>query len=90
MRKVKRYFSGIIAMLLLVASIPMNVFGATTLAITTQPTSQTIVEGKTVTFSVVATGATSYQWQTYNNSKWTNLSWTGATTNKMTFTSDAK
>ena len=77
-------------MLLLVASIPMNVFGATTLAITTQPTSQTIVEGKTVTFSVVATGATSYQWQTYNNSKWTNLSWTGATTNKMTFTSDAK
>ena len=90
MRKVKRYFSGIIAMLLLVASIPLNVFGATTLAITSQPTPQTVVEGKTVTFSVTATGAKSYQWQTYSNSKWNNLSWTGATTNKMTFTSDTK
>ncbi|MBR5066177.1 MAG: hypothetical protein IKX08_00870 [Lachnospiraceae bacterium] len=65
MRKVKRYFSGIIAILLLVASIPMNVFGATTLAITTQPVSQVVLDGKTVGFSVVATGATSYQWQ-YN------------------------
>ena len=90
MRKVKRYFSGIIAILLLVASIPLNVFGATTLAITTQPTSQTVVEGKTVTFSLAATGATSYQWQIYNGKKWTNLTWTGATTNKMTFTSAAK
>ena len=90
MRKVKRYFSGIIALLLLVASIPMNVFGATTLAITKQPTSQTVVEGQTVTFSLAATGATSYQWQMYNGKKWTDLSWTGATTNKMKFTSAAK
>ncbi|MBR5916764.1 MAG: hypothetical protein IKZ76_01640, partial [Lachnospiraceae bacterium] len=90
MRKVKRYFSGIIAMLLLVASIPLNVFGATTLAITSQPTPQTVVEGKTVTFSVTATGAKSYQWQTYSNSKWNNLSWNGATTNTMKFTSDTK
>ena len=90
MKKVKRYFSGIIAMLLLVVSIPMNVFGATTLAITTQPSNQTVVAGKTVSFSVAATGATSYQWQTYNGSKWVSLSWNGAKTNTLKFTSDEK
>ena len=72
MRKVKRYFSGIIAILLLVASIPMNVFGATTLAITTQPVSQVVLDGKTVGFSVVATGATSYQWQYNKGTGWKN------------------
>ena len=77
-------------MLLLVVSIPMNVFGATTLAITTQPSNQTVVAGKTVSFSVAATGATSYQWQTYNGSKWVSLSWNGAKTNTLKFTSDEK
>ena len=93
MRKVKRYFSGIIAMLLLIASIPLNVFGATTLAITAQPASKTVLEGKSASFSVTATGATSYQWQLNKGSGWVGLSyetcWPGCKSNKLTVTGDA-
>lgn len=45
-------------------------------AITTQPTAQTVTEGKTATFTVEATGGNlSYQWQqsTDNGSKWTDI-----------------
>ncbi len=94
MRKVKRYFSGIIAMLLLVASIPMNVFGATTFGITTQPESKTVLDGKTVSFTVAATGATSYQWQINSGSGWKNATndtvWKGNQTNTLKFTAESK
>ena len=45
-------------------------------AITTQPTAQTVTEGKTATFTVEATGGNlSYQWQqsTDNGSSWTDI-----------------
>ena len=93
MRKVKRFFSGIIALLLLIASIPMNVFGATSLTITSQPTNQSVIEGKTVKFTVGATGATSYQWQVDTGSGWKNLSnettWKGYNTSVLSFVSKA-
>lgn len=57
-------------------------------AITTQPTAQTVTEGKTATFTVEATGGNlSYQWQqsTDNGSKWTNI--TGET--NATYTTPA-
>ena len=43
--------------------------------ITTQPASKTVNEGKTVTFKLVATGATAYQWQYRkpNESTWNNV-----------------
>ncbi|MCX5691288.1 MAG: hypothetical protein NTV94_16120, partial [Planctomycetota bacterium] len=37
-------------------------FGGTTLTIGTQPQSQTVIEGQTVSFNVVAGGATGFQW----------------------------
>jgi hypothetical protein len=44
------------------------------IAITTQPASQTVCQGATVTFSVVATGSTlSYQWQQNTGSGFTNI-----------------
>ena len=52
-------------------------------AITTQPTAQTVTEGKTATFTVEATGGNlSYQWQqsTDNGSKWTNIDSANAAT----------
>ncbi len=88
MRQKMRFLSGIIAFFLFFASIPLEVFAAgTTLAITKQPVSQTIVEGKTVTFSITATGAKTYQWQVYDGSSWKNSTFSGNTTNKLTFTS---
>lgn len=50
--------------------------------ITSQPTSQTVCENGSATFSVSATGTNlSYQWQTYNGSQWINIS--GATSNNL-------
>ena len=51
--------------------------------ITTQPTSQTVNEGETATFTVVATGENlSYQWQqsTDNGQNWTDISGANAAT----------
>ena len=49
-----------------------------TLSITTQPSSQSVIEGKTATFSVVATGngTLTYQWQqsTDGGNSWTDIS----------------
>ena len=91
MRKIRQCLSGIFALLFLVASIPLNGFAATNLAITTQPTNQAVVEGANVSFTVAATGATSYQWQVDTGSGWKNLTngttWQGNTTNTLTFVS---
>ena len=62
-------------------------------AITTQPTSQTVTEGETATFTVAASGSEplSYQWQqsTDNGSRWTNIeSATNATYTIETTTMD--
>lgn len=48
-------------------------------AISSQPAAATVCQGTPVTFSVVATGATTYQWQVSTNggASWTNIS--GAT-----------
>ena len=56
--------------------------------ITTQPTAKTVNANATVSFKVVASGATSYQWQVSkdNGSTWNNASGTDAT---FTFTAKA-
>ncbi|BDT68301.1 Ycf48-like protein [Comamonadaceae bacterium OS-1] len=43
-------------------------------AVTSQPVDQVVEPGASVKFSVVATGAASYQWQTLENNLWSNLS----------------
>ncbi|MBR6834798.1 MAG: leucine-rich repeat protein [Oscillospiraceae bacterium] len=48
-----------------------------------QPKDYTGFIGETATFSVVADGATSYQWQYLNGSSWVNSSATGANTSKL-------
>lgn len=54
-------------------------------AITVQPVQQTVASGATATFSVTATGATSYQWQINSAGSWTNVSTgTGGTTSSYT------
>ena len=55
-----------------------------TAAITAQPTDQSVVAGATATFTVVATGATGYQWQfsTNNGSSFTDVA--GATSASYT------
>ncbi|MFY0482348.1 InlB B-repeat-containing protein [Flavobacterium sp. PLA-1-15] len=54
-------------------------------AITTEPTNQTVPAGTTATFTVVATNATSYQWQVNTGSGWSNVSTgTGGTTASYT------
>jgi lysophospholipase L1-like esterase len=50
--------------------------------ITAQPQSITVAHNYTATFSVTATGATSYQWQRYISSVWTNIG--GATSSSYT------
>ena len=56
------------------------------LSITTQPTSKTVAAGTTVTFKVVATGATSYQWQySKDGTTWTNCSSAGSNTATFSF-----
>ena len=59
-----------------------------TLTITTQPTSKTVTAGTSVSFKVVATGATSYQWQLSSDggTTWKNCSSTGYNTDTFTFT----
>lgn len=55
--------------------------------ITTQPSNATVTAGATASFSVVATGASSYQWQRSTNSggSWTNVgTGTGGTTANYT------
>lgn len=54
-------------------------------AITVQPVQQTVASGATATFSVTATGATSYQWQINSAGTWTNVSTgTGGTSSSYT------
>ena len=53
--------------------------------ITVQPVQQTVASGATATFSVTATGATSYQWQVNTAGTWANVSTgTGGTTSSYT------
>lgn len=59
--------------------------------ITTQPTSQTVASGQTVSFAVAATGSPSFQWQVATGAgSWTNLTnsapYAGATTSTLTLT----
>ena len=62
--------------------------GSSTPTITTQPTSKTVAAGTSVSFKVVATGATSYQWQLSSDggTTWKNCSSTGYNTDTFTFT----
>ena len=55
--------------------------------IVTQPTDQTVEAGSTVTLTVSATGAFSYQWQysTNSGSTWNNNTVVGNDTNTMSF-----
>ena len=58
------------------------------IAITTQPADINANAGDTVTFSVVATGVASYQWQVggTNGANWTDLTWTGSNSSSMSRT----
>ena len=64
-------------------SITINV--TTAPVITVQPTNVTICAGAATSFSVTATGASSYQWQNYISSTWTNI--TGATSSTYSIAS---
>ncbi len=57
-------------------------------AITTQPTNKAVNAGSAATFKVVATGATSYQWQvsTDNGKTWVNSGANGNKTATLSFT----
>ncbi|MBR2831466.1 MAG: immunoglobulin domain-containing protein [Oscillospiraceae bacterium] len=59
--------------------------------ITAQPASQTVTAGETVTFTVTAAGAESYQWQYSKNggATWANNSATGSNTNTFSFKTTA-
>lgn len=50
--------------------------------ITAQPTDQTVASGSTATFSLTATGATSYQWQQFISGAWSDIG--GATSSSYT------
>lgn len=53
--------------------------------ITVQPVQQTVASGAAATFSVTATGATSYQWQVNSSGTWANVSTgSGGTTSSYT------
>ncbi|MDR2912361.1 MAG: hypothetical protein LBV38_03550 [Alistipes sp.] len=60
---------------------------------TTNPLSQTVEEGETPTFSVAATGATSYEWEIMEGGMWYKLSnneiYTGVKTATLTVISDS-
>jgi hypothetical protein len=67
-------------------------FSVTAVAtITSQPTNVTACTGATATFTVAATGATSYQWQVNTGSGFTNIAngapYSGVTTATLTITS---
>ena len=88
MRKVKRYLSGIIAILLLIASIPMNVFASAETVIVSQPEDQYVSIGGTATFTVEAMGDNlSYQWMFSNNGgeSWTKSGAASAKTASYSF-----
>lgn len=53
-------------------------------AITSQPAGQTVTDGNTASFTVVASNAASYQWQRLIGSTWTDI--TGATAASYAFT----
>ncbi len=59
--------------------------------ITTQPTNVTVTAGSTATFKVVASGATSYQWQVSTNggATWVNSGAPGNKTATLSFTAAA-
>ncbi len=89
MRKVKRYLSGIIAIILLIASIPMNVFASENFAITLQPENQFVEAGETATFSVGAIGeGLTYQWMFSSDGgeSWVNSGAVSAKTESYSFT----
>ena len=71
-----------------VASDPATLTILSKPTITTQPASVTSLPDKTVTFTVAATGAASYQWQYRKSSSgtWANSSQTGAKTATLTVT----
>ena len=56
--------------------------------ISQQPSNQTVCAGSNASFSVVATNATSYQWQSWNGTIWVNIPGANASTltlNSVTF-----
>ncbi|MBQ3481849.1 MAG: leucine-rich repeat protein [Oscillospiraceae bacterium] len=69
----------------------LTVTGGGKPTITTQPKSQTAAPGTTVTFKVVASGATSYQWQFRINSsgEWGDSSAASATTANFSVTAES-
>ena len=48
--------------------------------ISTQPANRTVCAGSNATFSVAATNAGTYQWQSFNGSTWTNIAGANAAT----------
>ncbi len=70
-------------------SVTLTVTSASKPTITTQPTNKSVTAGTNAAFSVMATGATGYQWQYWstNSSKWYNVTASdisGAKTTMMT------
>jgi hypothetical protein len=59
-------------------------------AVTTDPVNRTICQANNTTFSIVATGATAYQWQVNQGSGWSDLTntvpYSTVTTNTLTIT----
>ncbi len=59
-------------------------------AISVHPSNSSISNGGNTTFSITAANTTSYQWQVYNGSSWSNVTntgiYTGATTATLTLT----
>ncbi len=67
----------------------LTVTGVSKPTITTQPTNKTTTMGKKVTFSVTASGATSYQWyySKDNGNNW--VKWSGKTSSSVTVAGSA-
>jgi hypothetical protein len=66
-------------------NVPVTGTGIAAPSISTHPTNQNAVVGNTATFSVTASGATSYQWEVNEGSGWNNVSTgTGGTTASYT------
>jgi len=59
-------------------------------AVTVHPSNSSITSGGNTSFSITATNTTSYQWQVYNGSAWSNVTntgiYSGATTATLTLT----
>lgn len=53
-------------------------------AIAVQPSNQSVLDGATATFSIVANNATGYQWQRFDGANWANVA--GATSASYSFT----